>query len=125
MAEFGVSFVNMARLVSQVARTKEKAISDKKYVVSWDKNQAPYGKYQEFGTKYQAPQPFIRPAEKDIKRNFSSIAKTVEENNSLLDDELGAALLKAAAKYGYQQSRKYVPVDTGNLKDSLFWAEIE
>lgn len=124
MAEYGISFVNAARVINQMRHFRDTHISEKRFVVSWDKSQADYGKFQEFGWRDGSPQPFIRPAKQDIRRHWAKIATAVEGKTSVLDDNLGDALLKEAARYGYRRARTYVPVDTGNLKESLFWKEL-
>lgn len=112
MAEWGFSVVGLAKLVNELGRQK---FDDP---IVWEVNAGEdlrYATYVEYGTKVNFAQPYMYPAVQSAKRNSDllladamvSSQDTMEKYTELL------------ARHVYKVARKEVPVDTGDLKDSI------
>lgn len=69
-----------------------------------------YAKYQEYGTAFHPPQPFMRPAAQTVQANIGTHVRGA----SSLDDAI-----KSAAMAVEREAKERAPVDTGQLRASI------
>lgn len=69
-----------------------------------------YAVYQEYGTRYMEPQPYLRPAAREAQQNISNI---VAQSSDLPD------AVKQTALFVERRAKELAPVDTGHLRGSI------
>lgn len=69
-----------------------------------------YSKYQEFGTRFHPPQPYLRPATEQTKANLAQIIARSDDFESAMEDIAGEIRDEAKAR---------APVRTGRLQESI------
>lgn len=69
-----------------------------------------YSKYQEFGTRFHPPQPYLRPATEQTKRNLTRIIAQSDDFETAM--ETIAEEVEGTAK-------DLAPVRTGRLQESI------
>ena len=69
-----------------------------------------YAKYQEYGTYFHPPQPYLRPAAEQTKANLSRIVAQSEDFESAMEN---------IAEEVEEAAKARAPVRTGALRDSI------
>lgn len=104
---WGASLLGHATVLKALENLSIQVGDDAVYVVGTN---VEYAVYVEFGTSSQSAQKYLRPAARNASRNIGSIAKGHSSTE---------AVVKAVALEIEKEARELVPVDTGNLKNSI------
>lgn len=104
---WGTSLSGFAETAEIFEQVKIRWGEDVTYVVG---PSAKYGIYQEFGTSKMKPQPYLRPATRDVMRSLPRIESQVDSS---------AELTKTIALEIEGLAKRFAPEKTGNLKGSI------
>lgn len=74
--------------------------------------EADYAKYVEYGTYKMQAQPYMRPAARRVRQNMDVHLQTGAVRS-------GDTAVAAVAEAVESEAKRIVPVDTGNLKNSI------
>lgn len=107
MVRIGMNVVGDALLIQQLREAKEALGNDVVWTVGTPMDR---GLYQEVGTSFHPPQPWLRPAANSGRRRMETILSKHDD----FDDGM-----EALAMYVRDEAKKNAPVRTGELRESI------
>lgn len=105
--DISMKLYGAAQVIDTFEAAKENLEGDVVYAVG---TPLEYGIYQEIGTSFHAPQPYLRPAVNDAQGRLDGV---IEQ-----EDDLETAM-EVLAKFVKGRAKTYAPVDTGDLQNSI------
>lgn len=107
MVKLDMKLVGAAAAINGIEEAADQMEGEVVYVVG---TPLEYSVYQEVGTAFHAPQPYMRPAVNDARTRLQAEVRKSDDLDEALDN------LATAVRDG---AKRRAPVETGTLRDSI------
>lgn len=115
MSDWEVELENFEAVVAELQEITIELDADAVYVTG---SGVEYAVYQELGTRHMEPNPFLRPAVRDARRNMDQLAASATSANNLIK-RIALYIERRAKHYATTGVPPGPDVDTNTLRSSI------